>query len=398
MRFALLLLMTLILAAGCQEKPKQQSKPSAPKVPATTSKENSESAPAKESTQVEQLAARLLNDDVDEQERRDLYPEYPQLAAEIVAEMAKGYPFGEEEEYRRIPWIWRVSINATKTLNKEEIRELLEVGLPKVGEPLTEWQAVVIGGGVINGLTLKGEWPREFLKPIIERDTGLIERWNHMLEESLVMVHNKKIKTGTRYDALRNIAMLSWEEAGAHLTEYLTYGADPEMKQGAICGMADMHSAAVDSLLLAGWLHYEPHNRFFALEGMLRTPDRFRILNKEVRAGRVDTGFLSDEDRQKLLEHPHALTRQHAAELLAGSSTATVETIEVVPEAVEVHEAVEPEPESPSEHEAVSDDHGDGGDGTAKPIADTAETPEAAEEKPAEQASDDHGDDSAEQK
>ncbi|MCA9039227.1 MAG: hypothetical protein KDA65_02650 [Planctomycetaceae bacterium] len=264
----------------------------------------------------EEIAATLLNDEIDEQERRDLFPEYPQYAAEIVTAMTAGYPFDEEEEYRRIPWIWRVSINATKTLNQEEIQELLEVSLPEIGEPLADWQAVVIGGGIINGLTLKGEWPKEYLKPILERDTNLLERWNSMLQASIKMADDSTVKNGTRYDALRNLGMLSWDEAGGHLTKYLAHNVDSELKQGAVCGLADMHSAAADTMLLSGWLYYEPNVQFFALEGMLRTADRFRLLKREIDAGRIDPAFMTAEQTETLLNHPHELTRQHAHRLL----------------------------------------------------------------------------------
>ncbi|QDU82021.1 hypothetical protein Pla110_37740 [Polystyrenella longa] len=318
MRYILLLLLLLTISSGC-EKP---------------------AAVQKEPSQADDLANRLLNEELDEQQRRDLFPEYPQLAAEIVSSMTKDYPWKEEgEEYRRIPWIWRVSVNATKTLNEEEIRELLEVGLPELGEPMADWESVVIGGAVINGLTLKGKWPREFLRPILEQNTDLLERWNQMLEQSLEMADDTNVKTGTRYDALRNIGMLSWEEGGANLTKYLTASTDPELKQGAIGGLADMHSAAADNILLSGWVHYNDQNRFFALEGMLRTADRFRRLNQEIEAGRVDPGFLSDDQKQKLLTHPHEITRQHAYELLkrpeelAGEVGKEKETIPPIPEA-----------------------------------------------------------------
>ncbi|MEZ6044715.1 MAG: hypothetical protein R3C11_03860 [Planctomycetaceae bacterium] len=313
MRFTILIILLLFAVAGCQKKSEVETKTP----PTDSSKQTRQAAPSPEISKGEEIALILLNDEIEEQERRDLFPEHPQLAAEIVTAMTKEAPFDEEEEYRRIPWIWRVSINATKTLNKDEIRELLEVSLPEVGKPLADWQAVVIGGGVINGLTLKGEWPREYLKPIVEQETDLLERWNYMLEASLKMAHDSTVRTGTRYDALRNLGMLSWKEAGADLTEYLAANANSELKQGAICGLADMHSSAADSLLLAGWLNYDSHLKYFAFEGMLRTPDRFRLLKQEISAGRIDPTFLTEEDREKLLNHPHELTKQHASELLA---------------------------------------------------------------------------------
>ena len=36
---------------------------------------------------------------------------------------------------------------------------LLDASLPKRGEPLRDWQAVVVGGGAVNGISLEGGWP-----------------------------------------------------------------------------------------------------------------------------------------------------------------------------------------------------------------------------------------------
>ena len=138
MRFTIPLLLTLSFIAGCAKEPMPSSKPDSET--STPQKETVEQDQTTDEVETsvkdnvpsrgEEIAATLLNDEIDEQERRDLFPEYPQYAAEIVTAMTAGYPFDEEEEYRRIPWIWRVSINATKTLNQEEIQELLEVSLP----------------------------------------------------------------------------------------------------------------------------------------------------------------------------------------------------------------------------------------------------------------------------
>jgi len=62
-------------------------------------------------------------------------------------------------EYERIPDIWRPAIAAGKRNDAAELKRLLDLSLPKADEPLRHWQAVVIGGGIINGLSMEGVWP-----------------------------------------------------------------------------------------------------------------------------------------------------------------------------------------------------------------------------------------------
>ena len=46
---------------------------------------------------------------------------------------------------------------------------LIDLSLPRKGEPLRDWQAVVLGGGVINGLSLEGKWPGKRLAELLAR-------------------------------------------------------------------------------------------------------------------------------------------------------------------------------------------------------------------------------------
>ena len=88
------------------------------------------------------------------------------LAPELLREMVRTMPVGTTEEYRRIPWIWRVAIHAGRGNDTDRIRHLLDLSLPQPGEPLREWQAVVVGGVLINGLSQINVWPNERLREI----------------------------------------------------------------------------------------------------------------------------------------------------------------------------------------------------------------------------------------
>ncbi len=131
-------------------------------------------------------------------------------APEVITAMAANLPRDENEEYRRIPWIWRVAVAAGKTGDTKLNKKVIEVALPREGAELRDWQAVVIGGGVINGLGLKGDWPNEHIQKMLASDKKLAAKWEVLLRQSQAMADNTKVRTGTRYDALRIIALAQW--------------------------------------------------------------------------------------------------------------------------------------------------------------------------------------------
>ena len=58
------------------------------------------------------LADQVLDDARLPREREALISQNPRLAAELIGAMARGLGANRAEEYRRIPWIWRVAIAA----------------------------------------------------------------------------------------------------------------------------------------------------------------------------------------------------------------------------------------------------------------------------------------------
>ena len=65
----------------------------------------------------------------------------------------------------------------------KELGAVLDVSLPQPGGRLLEWQAVVIGGGVINGVGLVGAWPDERVEAVLKERPELRERWKQALDQ-----------------------------------------------------------------------------------------------------------------------------------------------------------------------------------------------------------------------
>jgi hypothetical protein len=214
---------------------------------------------------------------------------------ELVSTTAVGTP----AEYERIPDIWRVAIDAGKRNNAKELRDILQISVPKIDEPLADWQAVVIGGGVINGLSLEGIWPRPRIQELIDGDRDLSARWGRLIELSAAMADNADVRSGTRYDALRILGVDDFDKRGTQLKKYLT-DENAELQMGAISGLSDMDAKAAADTLLQSFALYDDANRKLAVEALLRTASRRAFLRQAIERGQVPSDALTPEQVVRL--------------------------------------------------------------------------------------------------
>jgi len=247
-----------------------------------------------------QAAGQLLDEKLPAEQRRRLAESNAERAAAVVAAMTADLPAGEAaEEYRRIPWIWRVSVAAGRKNQPEPLRALLDVSLPQEGEKLRDWQAVVIGGGVVGGISQSGPWPKPRIEELIGDDESLRRRWAAALADAAAMADDPKIKPGTRYDALRMIALAPSEAHLAQLARYLK-DANAELQMGAVSGLADVDSPQATKLLAAALPDLAPANRKLAIDALLRSEDRIKVLQGLLDKGQLAADSLSAAQRQKL--------------------------------------------------------------------------------------------------
>ncbi len=264
-------------------------------------------------------AARLiLGDATPRSEREALAKESAGQAAAVVRAMTADLPAGDaKEEYRRIPWVWRVAIAAGRTNDTKTLADLLDVALPKPGEKLKDWQAVVIGGGVINGLSLENVWPGRRIPELLKDRPELAGRWDEALKQSAAMADAEAVPTGTRYDALRMVALTPWESARPRLAKHLAKSAHPELQMGAVSGLADVERPEAAALLLTALPDLADGNRKLAVAGLLRTADRAAALLGGLEKGAVKPEWLTRDHRDGLLKHPDESVRTRAAKVLA---------------------------------------------------------------------------------
>jgi HEAT repeat protein len=130
------------------------------------------------------------------------------------------------------------------------------------------------------------------------------------------MADDEKVPTGTRYDALRMVALADWKNAEPALTKYLKKDAHPELQMGAVSGLGDVESPKAAELLVNGLADLTQGNRNLGLAALLRTPERANALLDALVAGKAKAEWLTAEHRKQLLESPDDGVRRRAAELL----------------------------------------------------------------------------------
>ena len=263
-----------------------------------------------------ELARDMLTETLSMESRLALVPLTLKTAPEVITAMAANMPNDEKEEYRRIPWIWRVAVAAGKAGDEKTCKKVMEIAMPREGTQLRDWQAVVIGGGVINGLGLRGDWPAARIAPMLASDAKLNQKWQALITASKAMAENEKVKTGTRYDALRIVALEPWPAPKDQLLKYLPKGGNAELQMGSVSGLADVDHPEATALLVDHLDHYDKENRRLAVVALSRGVVRQRILIELLAAGKVKSSEIAESERKLLLESSDKQVAEKAANLI----------------------------------------------------------------------------------
>ena len=247
------------------------------------------------------IAAALLDDTRDQKAREALARDASPRATAVVQALLAGMPDNDEvDEYRRIPWIWRVAVAAGRARDEAGLKTLTDFSMPKGDERLRDWQAVVLGGGVVMGLSQAGASPGDVMAPWLAENATRRDRWSRSLDLAERMADDARVRNGTRYDALRMLAVLPVDRVGAQLTRYLSRDVDPELQMGAIGGLSDLPDPRAAEALVQHMPQYTERNRALAITALLKTDTGRVRLKAAIASGAVQDAWLTPEQRAKL--------------------------------------------------------------------------------------------------
>ncbi|MBM3847295.1 MAG: c-type cytochrome, partial [Verrucomicrobia bacterium] len=246
------------------------------------------------------LAAILLDARVSDAEKEGAAATHPHLAFAILQELVRELGDDSKEEYRRIPWMWRVSLMAGRRADHGQLRRMIDLATPQPNERLRDWQAVVIGGGVINGLSQAGIQPGPRIHDLIAGDRALLARWEQALKLAALMAESSTVPEGTRYDAIRMMGMETWTARGDQLRKFLGLTTHPELQMGAVSALSDMPEPEAGLEIAKAFSLLTPSNLQLAIDAALQRADRTLIFLKAVDEGRLDKKHITPERLEKL--------------------------------------------------------------------------------------------------
>jgi len=242
----------------------------------------------------------------------------PEGAHRVLARLAEQIGSSVPSASRLLPHVWRLATTAGARNDAAQVREMLDLVLPKPGGPMTEWQMVAFGGGVVDGIGKKTGAPGRRVRELADAD-----RLALAIEEAARMAEDPKVVDGTRYDAL---LVLGIDASGRHretLRKYLAPKHSPELQSGAIMGTSYLEEGPEAArFVLEHWVSYAAAQREAVLDGIFRRPDRIAVLLEAVEQKRVQLSELGDGRKEQLRRLSDEGLKQRAHALLASDTRA----------------------------------------------------------------------------
>jgi hypothetical protein len=259
----------------------------------------------------------ILDANALEQERSQAIEDNRDLAADLLVTIVSDIKPGTKQESSRLPWLWRIAVEAGKANDAEQIHRILDISLPDNDQSLDSWRAVVVGGGIVSGIASTNISPQARIQEIIADDQFLTERWQLCIRLASRVVDDKSVSVGSRYDALRIVAMDRWVNAQPTLERYLNSESEPEMQMAAVLGLVHAKVDPANELLLNSLDHLTEQNRALALDGMLQYDQQCEQLLDRCESRPAIARLLSPQHVKRLLQHPFYNVQTRAARLFA---------------------------------------------------------------------------------
>ena len=168
----------------------------------------------------------------------------------------------------------------------------------------------------MNGISLSNRWPQAEIQKSLDLQPDLNPAWSHALQQAALMTTAESIPPGTRYDALRMVALLDWSVAAPLLEKHLSKDSHPELQMGAVSGLSDVSETAATALLIAAWGNLSESNQRLAIDALTRSPQRCLETLKALEDGRLPASLKAGEKLQSLLEHPSDEVKSMASHVL----------------------------------------------------------------------------------
>jgi putative membrane-bound dehydrogenase-like protein len=247
----------------------------------------------------------------------------PDIAHRILEELSVSLNRSSTYSARMVPWVWRIARGIGNRNDAEQVKATLDLCLPKPDGAMTEWQMVVLGGGLVMGAAEHTKNPGARIRELAAGIPDGPARLERSIDLAAAMAEDVKVIDGTRYDALRVLGIDASGRTRAVLKKYLDPAVSPELQDGAIGGAADLDLAEESGrMLLERWPEYGPGQRRGVLDAIFRRHDRIPALLEAMEKGVVGPADLEEGRREQLRKQTDGAMLEKVTRLLAaGVST-----------------------------------------------------------------------------
>lgn len=208
------------------------------------------------------------------------------------------------DEYQEIPAIFHTTLAAGGRNDADEITAILRFVVPLSSEPLQDWETVALTG-VVKGISESDVWPKKRLASVLSEDQKLQRRWNRTLELAFEKAEDTNVRSGTRYDAIRLLALSQWEAAKPVLSKYIQPNSQIDLIHGSIDGLADSPHPEAAVILCMAYNELPERLKGFAQRGLLRVDGNKQYLLTAIDEGLISPKAVPDAIRDGLVAHPN---------------------------------------------------------------------------------------------
>ncbi|MCA9240907.1 MAG: c-type cytochrome, partial [Planctomycetales bacterium] len=213
---------------------------------------------------------------------------------------------GAAGEYEFIPKVWELSRAVGRRNELNELSQLLNLALPRANQPIAAWQIVLIGGGIVGGISEARGWPAARVADALAAAERPTADWLALLEHAAQLANDNSVRAGTRYDALRILGAASWQRCHEVAGKFLDPAAHPDLQLGAVQAIADVDSPHAAGVLIAAVQRLDGEGRRAAVEGLLRTDERLGALAGAILPARLGDAPPPKQAHQRLRANQQA--------------------------------------------------------------------------------------------
>ena len=226
-----------------------------------------------------QIAESILREPKADLERFAVIEKNPELAVDVLTILVTSVKSASGEQTDKlVDTMWRIALLIGQQNNAGQVLRVLDVVLPQSADAIADWQIVVMGSGIIEGISKQTDWPKRRIDEILKEDKLLLKNWKKCLQKAGRKASDASNSTRIRYDALRIVAFDRWDNVEPLLREFTAKRANKELQTAAVKALAIIEDIESAKLLISEIKSLKPRDQKLAIDALVKTSERIELL------------------------------------------------------------------------------------------------------------------------